>query len=86
MIFGPLKNVSIRHNTIWPGTGGGTQWLRGSGWGGPTVNSDNVFSNLNSDASGLTTGYTASRPKRVKKIGWWGTCTTGPNTSSVRSS
>ena len=34
-IFGPLKNVSIRHNTIWPGSGGGTQWLRGSGWGGP---------------------------------------------------
>jgi hypothetical protein len=59
-IFGPVKNVSIRHNTIWPGSGGGTQWLRGSGWGGPTVNSDNVFSNLNSDASGLTTGYTAS--------------------------
>jgi hypothetical protein len=59
-IFGPLKNVSIRHNTIWPGSGGGTQWLRGSGWGGPTANSDNVFSNLNSDASGLTTGYTAS--------------------------
>ena len=59
-VFGPVKNVSIRHNTVWPGSGGGTQWLRGSGWGGPTVFSDNVFSNLNSDASGLTTAYSAS--------------------------
>ena len=43
-VFGPLKNVSIRHNTVWPGSDGGTQWLRGSGWQGPTVVSDNVFS------------------------------------------
>ena len=59
-VFGPLKDVSIRHNTVWPGSGGGTQWLRGSGWAGPTVVSDNVFSNLNSDAGGLTTAYTGS--------------------------
>ena len=59
-VFGPLKDVSIRHNTVWPGSGGGTQWLRGSGWSGPTVVSDNVFSNLNSDASGLTNGYSGS--------------------------
>ena len=59
-IFGPVKNVSIRHNTVWPGSGGGQSWLRGSGWAGPTVFSDNVFANLNSDASGLTTGYSAS--------------------------
>ncbi|HEX5925385.1 MAG TPA: hypothetical protein VFY45_16255 [Baekduia sp.] len=59
-VFGPLKNVSIRHNTVWPGSGGGTQWLRGDDWQGPTVVSDNVFSNLNSDAGGLTTAYTGS--------------------------
>ena len=59
-IFGPVKNVSIRHNTVWPGSGGGQSWLRGSGWAGPTVFSDNVFANLNSDASGLTTGYAAA--------------------------
>jgi hypothetical protein len=58
-VFGPLKDVSIRHNTVWPGSGGGTQWLRGSGWGGPTVFSDNVFGNLNSDASGLLSMYSA---------------------------
>ena len=59
-IFGPVKNVSIRHNTVWPGSGGGQSWLRGSGWAGPTAFSDNVFANLNSDASGLTTGYAAA--------------------------
>ena len=60
-VFGPVKNVSIRHNTVWPGSGGGNSILRGSGWGGPTVFSDNVFGNLNSDASGLTSiGYSAS--------------------------
>jgi hypothetical protein len=73
-IFGPVKNVSIRHNTIWPGSGGGTQWLRGSGWGGPTANFDNVFANLNSDASGLTTGYTASNDTYC---GGYGMPTTG---------
>ena len=74
-IFGLLKNVSIRHNTIWPGSGGGTQWLRGSGWGGPTANSANVFSNMNSYASGLTTGYTASNDTYC---GGNGMPTTGP--------
>jgi hypothetical protein len=69
-VFGPLKNVSIRHNTVWPGSGGGTQWLRGSGWAGPTEFSDNVFSNLNSDASGLTTGYTASNNTRCGGSGF----------------
>jgi hypothetical protein len=59
-VFGPLRDVRIRHNTVWPGSGGGTQWLRGSGWAGPTVVSDNVFSNLNSDAIGLLSAYTAS--------------------------
>jgi hypothetical protein len=59
-VFGPLRDVRIRHNTVWPGSGGGTQWLRGSGWQGPTVVADNVFSNLNSDAGGLLNAYTAS--------------------------
>jgi Bacterial Ig domain/Bacterial Ig-like domain/Chondroitinase B len=63
-IFGPLRNVSIRHNTVWPGSGGGTQWLRGSGWQGPTVFSDNVMANLNSDAGDVTTGYSAANNTR----------------------
>ena len=69
-IFGPLKNVSIRHNTVWPGSGGGTQWLRGDGWQGPTVFSDNVMDNLNSDASGLTTGYSAQNNTRCAGNGF----------------
>src|SRR5919197_4423409 len=69
-IFGPLRNVSIRHNTVWPGDGGGTQWLRGSGWAGPTVFSDNVMANLNSDASDLTNGYSASNDTRCGGSGF----------------
>ncbi len=69
-IFGPLKNVSIRHNTVWPGSSGGTQWLRGSGWQGPTVFSDNVFDNLNSDASDLGNGYSASNNTRCAGSGF----------------
>ena len=69
-IFGPLRNVSIRHNTVWPGSNGGTQWLRGSGWQGPTVFSDNVMDSLNSDATGLTTGYSASNNTRCGGSGF----------------
>jgi hypothetical protein len=69
-IFGPARNVSIRHNTVWPGDSGGTQWLRGSGWGGPIVFSDNVMSNLNSDATALGTGYSASNNTRCGGSGF----------------
>jgi hypothetical protein len=69
-IFGPARNVSIRHNTVWPGDSGGTQWLRGSGWAGPTDFSDNVMANLNSDATGLTTGYTAAGNTRCGGSGF----------------
>jgi Bacterial Ig domain len=69
-IYGPLHNVSIRHNTVWPGSGGGEQSLRGSGWAGPTVFSDNVMGSLSSDASGLTTGYTASNNTRCGGSGF----------------
>ena len=68
-VFGPVKNVSITHNTVWPGDGGGTQWLRGSGWSNTTF-SDNVFSNLNSDASGLTTGYSAANNSKCGGSGF----------------
>jgi hypothetical protein len=74
-VFGPLKNVSIRHNTVWPGSGGGTQWLRGSGWNGPTGFADNAMHNLNSDAT-LTTGYTASNNTRCGGNGFPSTGTT----------
>jgi hypothetical protein len=69
-IFGPARNVSIRHNTVWPGPGGGAQWLRGSGWAGPTDFSDNVMDSLNSDATGLTTGYTAANNTRCGGSGF----------------
>jgi hypothetical protein len=68
-IYGPVSNVSIRHNTVWPGTIGGAQWLRGSGWQGPTVLADNVFSSLNSDATDLTNGYSASNNTRCDVSG-----------------
>jgi Bacterial Ig domain len=68
-IYGPARNVSIRHNTVWPGQIGGAQWLRGSGWDGPTVLSDNVFSSLNSDATDLQTGYSASNNTRCDASG-----------------
>jgi hypothetical protein len=68
-IYGPISNVSIRHNTVWPGTIGGAQWLRGSGWQGPTVLADNVFSSLNSDATDLTNGYSASNNTRCDLSG-----------------
>jgi Bacterial Ig domain len=69
-IFGPARNVSIRHNTVWPGDSGGWAWLRGSGWAGPTDFSDNVMDSLNSDATGLTTGYTASNNTRCGGSGF----------------
>jgi hypothetical protein len=69
-IFGPARNVSIRHNTVWPGPSGGQEWLRGSGWAGPTDFSDNVMDSLNSDATGLTTGYTASNNTRCGGSGF----------------
>jgi hypothetical protein len=69
-IFGPARNVSIRHNTVWPGDSGGSEWLRGAGWTGPTVFSDNVMANLNSDATALTTGYSGSNNTRCGGIGF----------------
>jgi hypothetical protein len=69
-IFGPLRNASIRHNTVWPGTSGGQAWLRGVGWTGPTVFTDNVMDSLNSDAIDLLTGYTSSNNTRCSGIGF----------------
>jgi hypothetical protein len=69
-IYGPLRNVSIRHNTVWPGSSGGEQWLRGSGWQGPTVFADNVMASLSSDASDLTNGYSASNNTRCQGNGF----------------
>ncbi|HEX7297827.1 MAG TPA: Ig-like domain-containing protein [Solirubrobacteraceae bacterium] len=69
-IFGPARNVSIRHNTVWPGPDGGTEWLRDSGWAGPTVFSDNVMDGLYSDATDLLTGYTASNNTRCDGLGF----------------
>jgi Bacterial Ig domain/Bacterial Ig-like domain len=69
-IYGPSRNVSIRHNTVWPGKIGGGSLLRGSGWQGPTVFSDNVMDNLGSDATDLTTNYTASNNTRCSGTGF----------------
>jgi hypothetical protein len=69
-IFGPLRNVTIRHNTVWPGPNGGQAWLRGVSWAGPTVFSDNVMDSLNSDAIGLLTGYTSSNNTRCDGLGF----------------
>jgi hypothetical protein len=69
-IFGPLGNTSIRHNTVWPGPSGGAAWLRGADWQGPTVFSENVMDSLNSDATGLTTAYSASDNTRCGGLGF----------------
>jgi hypothetical protein len=69
-IYGPSKNVSIRHNTVWPGKIGGGSLLRGSGWEGPTVFSDNVMDNLSADATDLATNYTASNNTRCSGTGF----------------
>ena len=34
-VFGPVKNVSIRHNTVWPGSGGGKSMAARLGLGRP---------------------------------------------------
>jgi hypothetical protein len=59
-IFGPVRNAWIRHNTVW-GSEGGVVTLRGSGWTGPTVVTDNVFYRTYSDDSQFSTArYTSS--------------------------
>ena len=69
-IYGPVSNASIRHNTVWPGSIGGAQWLRGTGWIGPTVFSDNVMDSLNSDATSLLAGWTAANNTRCSGTGF----------------
>jgi hypothetical protein len=68
-IFGPVENVSIRHNTVWPGPIGGASLLRGSGWAGPTVFSDNVMANMSSDTT-LTADWSASNNTRCDGTGF----------------
>jgi hypothetical protein len=68
-VYGPAKNVSIRHNTVWPGAKGGELWLRGTGWGGPIVFSGNVLGRVSSDAQGLTTAYRSFNNTRCEGIG-----------------
>jgi hypothetical protein len=67
-IFGPISNGSIRHNTVWPGTGGGASLLRASGWSSVTV-ADNVFEGFGRDD---TVNVTASNDSRCDGSGWAG--------------
>jgi Bacterial Ig domain/Right handed beta helix region len=67
-IFGPISNGSIRHNTVWPGPGGGASVLRASGWSSVTV-SDNVFDVFGRDA---TVNVSASNDSRCDGAGWAG--------------
>jgi hypothetical protein len=67
-IFGPISNGSIRHNTVWPGPGGGASLLRASGWSSVTV-SDNVFDVFGRDAA---VNVSASNDSRCDGAGWAG--------------
>jgi hypothetical protein len=69
-IFGPVRNASIRHNTVW-GEESGVVTLRGSGWAGPTVVADNVFYRTYSDDTSFSTAsYTSSNNARCANQGF----------------
>jgi hypothetical protein len=69
-IFGPVRNASIRHNTVW-GQEGGVVTLRGSGWTGPTAVTDNVFYKTYSDSTQFSTaGYTSANNVRCTNGGF----------------
>jgi hypothetical protein len=71
-IFGPVRNASIRHNTVW-GQEGGVVTLRGTGWTGPTAVTDNAFYKTYSDSTQFSTaGYTASNNVRCVNDGFPG--------------
>ncbi len=68
-VFGPIKNASIRHNTVGFGRGGGTAVLTGSFTG--AVFSDNVFDVLAvNDSGGTGTNTTGSNNTRCTGNGW----------------
>jgi hypothetical protein len=67
-IFGPITNGSIRHNTVWPGSGGGAAVLRASGWSSVTV-SDNVFDVFGRDD---TVDVIGTNDSRCDGAGWAG--------------
>jgi hypothetical protein len=68
-VFGPIKNASIRHNTVGFGRGGGTAVLTGSYSG--ALFSDNVFDVLSvTDSGGTGTNTTGSNNTRCTGNGW----------------
>ncbi len=68
-IFGPLRNVSIRHNTVGFGRGGGTAVLTGSF--ANAAFSDNVFDILSvTDSGGTGTSTAGSGSTRCTGNGW----------------
>jgi hypothetical protein len=66
-IFGPIKSGAIRHNTLWPGRGGGPTVLRDPGWS-DVVADDNVFGAFGRDA---TVDVTATDNSRCGSNGGW---------------
>jgi hypothetical protein len=69
-VFGPLKNVSIQHNTVWPS--GGVFTLRNGGWQGPTTVAHNVLQNVTTDDQQFTqSGYSSSDNSRCSIEGGW---------------
>ncbi|HEX7298700.1 MAG TPA: right-handed parallel beta-helix repeat-containing protein [Solirubrobacteraceae bacterium] len=66
-IFGPIRNGVIRHNTVWPGRGGGFAVLRGTGWSSTTV-SDNVFGAFGRDP---TVDVAGANNTRCSSNGRW---------------
>jgi hypothetical protein len=68
-VFGPARNVWIRRNTIW-GAEGGVFALRGTGWQGPTVMTDNIiYSTYSDDTQFSQAGYLAGGNVRCTNQG-----------------
>jgi hypothetical protein len=69
-VFGPARNVSVRHNTVW-GSDGGVVAMRGSGWQGPTAVADNLFYSTYSDSTQFSTArYASARNGRCSNSGF----------------
>ncbi|MGZ8665628.1 MAG: hypothetical protein ACXWZM_00800, partial [Solirubrobacterales bacterium] len=79
-VFGPLRNASIRHNTVGFGRGGGTAVLTGSYTG--AVFSDNVFDILSvTDSGGTGTSTTGLNNTRCTGNGWGAPASTATDCS-----
>jgi hypothetical protein len=69
-LFGPMNNLTVRHNTIWTPEGGSQTSLREGGWGAVSF-TDNVVSRLWTDTSAPFASYSASNNVARSREGPW---------------